>query len=393
MATTPQAFGASWSIHQLSVSGSPVASSLPKEVQYPSPLIFSLGIEPSITSTNGSAASPRAAARNGVRNSSPPSVGLSTLLWRLTFGMPGIAPRSTSSRPGWPAAVTDTESPSQLIPSEIQRMSSSSTPATGHPFHRERIDEQLHAAEQLDVQAPARRAGEREPVELRLGAAAPARAGRGHLLHDQLGALGLGPLGHQGERERERLGHHLPQVPDLQLHRLDPPPRRVRARDAHHGACDRELVHQQILGSGSPTSWSITRRPPKPVSTSTMPGGSVLISPISAAAGSKRCRAARASAAPTGATRATSLPSLATYIGSMPSSSDAPTTAGSTGTAASRTSIATPAARASSLSTEATPPRVASRSTRTWSPAASSSASTAGHRLRVSDSIAASSSN
>jgi hypothetical protein len=33
IATTPHAFGASWSIHQLSVSGSPVASSLPNEVQ------------------------------------------------------------------------------------------------------------------------------------------------------------------------------------------------------------------------------------------------------------------------------------------------------------------------------------------------------------------------
>src|SRR4051794_19940666 len=356
--------------------------------------MFSFGIEPSMTSTKGSAASPRAAARNGRRNSSPPSVGLSTLLWRLTFGMPGMAPSSTSSMPGWPAAVTETESPSQLIPSEIQRMSSSSTPATWHPFHHgERIHEQLLAAQQLHVQAPAGRAGEREAVELRLGPAAAARAGGGNLLHDQLGALRLGSLGHQGERERERLGHHLAQVPDLQLDGLDAPPGRVRARDAHHGVGDRELVHQQILGSGSPTSWSMTRRPPKPVSTSTMPGGSVLISPISAAAGSNRCRAVRALSAPSGATRATSLPSLATYIGSMPSSSDAPATAGCTGTAASRTSIATPAVRASSFSTEATPPRVASRMTRTCGPAASSSASTAGHRLRVSDSISASSSN
>ena len=30
--------------------------------------------------------------------------------------------------PGWPAAVMLTESPSQLIPSEIQRMWTSSTP-------------------------------------------------------------------------------------------------------------------------------------------------------------------------------------------------------------------------------------------------------------------------
>src|SRR5919206_1199247 len=104
-----------------------------------------------MTSTNGSAASPRAAARNGVRNSSPPSVGESTLLCRLTFGMPGIAPSRTSSMPGWPAAVTDTESPSQLMPSEIHRMCSSCTPTGSSAtamgdllfLHVQRLDQQL----------------------------------------------------------------------------------------------------------------------------------------------------------------------------------------------------------------------------------------------------------
>ena len=51
----------------------------------------------------------------------------------------------------------------------------------------------------------------------------------------------------------------------------------------------------------------------------------------------------------------------------MPSSSAAPATAGRTGTAASRTIIATADARASSFSTDATPPRVASRMQRTGS--------------------------
>jgi hypothetical protein len=55
-------------------------------------------------------------------NSSPPSVGDSTLLCRCTFGRPGIDPSSTSSMLGWDAAVIETVSPSQLIPSEIQRM-------------------------------------------------------------------------------------------------------------------------------------------------------------------------------------------------------------------------------------------------------------------------------
>src|SRR5215204_2871840 len=116
-----------------------------------------------MTNTNGASSSPRAAARNGFRNSSPPSVGDRTLLWRCTFGMPGMAPSSTSSMLGWPAAVTDTESPSQLIPSEIQRMCTSSTAgdctsvAMGHPsdrgqfilFELQRLDVQLLAAHEL----------------------------------------------------------------------------------------------------------------------------------------------------------------------------------------------------------------------------------------------------
>src|SRR5919197_5520642 len=127
-ATTPHAPGARWSIHQFSVSGSPVASSFPNEVQYPSPLISSFGIEPSMTRTYGASSSPRAAARKGFMNSSPPRVGDSTLLCRCTLGRPGMRPSITSSSAGNLAAVTDTESPSQLIPSEIQRMCTSSTP-------------------------------------------------------------------------------------------------------------------------------------------------------------------------------------------------------------------------------------------------------------------------
>src|SRR6201991_5259244 len=237
----------------------------------------SFGIEPSIPSTNGSVASPRAAARNGVRNSSPPSVGLSTLLCRLTFGRPGIAPSSTSSIDGWSAAVIDTESPSQLIPSEIQRMSTSSTPATGHSFHRQGVHEQLLTADQLHVQAPARFAGEREPGQLALHPAHPADTGRGDLLDLQRDA-GREQL----ERELQRVGHDLAQVPDLDLHGLDLAPTGVGRGDLHDGVRDRQFVHQQILGSGSPTSSSSTRLPPKLVLTSTIPGGSVLTSPMSA---------------------------------------------------------------------------------------------------------------
>src|SRR4051812_24104117 len=139
-----------------------------------------------MTSTNGASSSPRAAWRNGRRNSSPPSVGDSTLLCRCTFGMPGIAPSRTSSIPGWPAAVIDTESPSQLIPSEIHRMWTSSTAgafgsvATAHPsisdqrflFDLEGVDEQLLAPEHFDVESAARPALQRE---LRQRTVEPAR--------------------------------------------------------------------------------------------------------------------------------------------------------------------------------------------------------------------------
>src|SRR5215216_4422560 len=92
-----------------------------------------------------------------------------------------MLPSNTSSRLGSVAAVTETESPSQLIPSEIHRMWTSSTPggATGSVamslsscrcqlvVEHEGVDDQLLAPEQLEVQPAAGRAGQREAVELR----------------------------------------------------------------------------------------------------------------------------------------------------------------------------------------------------------------------------------
>src|ERR1700750_578881 len=295
--------------------------------------MFSLGIDPSTTSTNGASSSPRAAWRNGARNSSPPSVGESTLLWRWTFGMPGMAPRRTSSVPGGPAAVTETESPSQLIPSEIHRMWTSSTAgaagsvATAHPsicdqrfvLDLQGVDQQLLAPEHLDVEAAARLTAQRKLRQGPVGPAGPAPATGPPVLDHELGALELGPLGHEAEGELERRRHDLAQMPDLQLDRADLAAGGVGARDADHGVGDRELVHgvpQQILGNGSPTSWSITRRPPNAVSTSTMPGGSVRTSPISAARSQPGIAriASSASAASSGATNASSLPSLGSDI-------------------------------------------------------------------------------
>src|SRR3954451_155842 len=213
IATTPHAFGARRSSHQLSVSGSPVASSLSNDVQGPSPWMFSLGIEPSTTSTNGASSSSRTAWRNGSRNSSPPRVGDSTLLCRWTLGMPGIAPSRTSSIPGCPAAVIETESPSQLMPSEIHRMWTSSTAgafgsvAISHSPRRqgllelERVDEQLLAALELDVKAPAVRTLQRKVGHHRPLRAGPAASGGRDLLDLQGGVLEHRPLAHELEGE------------------------------------------------------------------------------------------------------------------------------------------------------------------------------------------------
>src|SRR3954452_381178 len=220
--------------------------------------MFSFGIEPSTTSTNGASRSPRAAWRNGRRNSSPPSVGESTLLCRWTFGMPGMAPRSTSSMPGWPAAVTETESPSQLIPSEIQRMWTSSTAgalgsvATSHPSISDQrfvldlqgVDEQLFAPEYLHVEPAAHLALQRELRQRAIGPARPAPAAGRHDLHHKLGALELRPLGDEAQAELERRRHHLAQVADLQLDLRHLAPGGMSRRDADDGVGDRELVHR-----------------------------------------------------------------------------------------------------------------------------------------------------
>src|SRR3984957_950629 len=123
-ATIAVAFGASRSSHSLVVIGCPVAGSLPNPHQYPSFLSASLGIEPSTTSTNGSS-SPRSAFQNHSRKSSAPPAGPHSKSIRgqctATFGSPGSAPSAISSILGWVAAVSATESPSQLRPALIHR--------------------------------------------------------------------------------------------------------------------------------------------------------------------------------------------------------------------------------------------------------------------------------
>src|SRR5579884_112958 len=139
----------------------------------------------------GASSSPRAAAKNGARNSSPPSVGDSTLLCRCTFGSPGMLPLTTSSIRGSCAAVIETVSPSQLIPSDVQRMWISSNPGDGwissYPgnallasndldlLQLERHHLKLLAGRHLDVEPAAAAAAKRQLVRsgLRAALAAP----------------------------------------------------------------------------------------------------------------------------------------------------------------------------------------------------------------------------
>src|ERR1051326_7167237 len=115
---TASALGARRSIHSAVVMGWPVSGLVPRAAQYPSLLIFSFGIDPSTTRTNGSNL-PLSASNQCLRKS-PPHSYASTGLCKCTFGSPGMAPKRTSSMLGCIAAVTDTESPSQLRPDVIQ---------------------------------------------------------------------------------------------------------------------------------------------------------------------------------------------------------------------------------------------------------------------------------
>ena len=121
---------------------------------------------------------------------------------------------------GWPAAVMETESPSQLMPSEIQRMWTSSTPAGASStamrdllFHVQRLDLQLLTRHDLHVGGAAAAAIQRKAVEAALPSAPPAHAGSGHLFQNQLGAIERRSLGDELECELERRRHHLRRWP------------------------------------------------------------------------------------------------------------------------------------------------------------------------------------
>src|ERR687887_269723 len=91
--------------------------------------------------------------------------------------------------PGWPAAVTATESPSQLIPSH-----------------------------HVQVESSAQGAAERKAVQPAFGTAARAQPGRRHLLDLELRTLERRALRHQLEGKLESRRHNLAEVSDFDLH-------------------------------------------------------------------------------------------------------------------------------------------------------------------------------
>src|SRR5436190_1348520 len=176
--------------------------------------------------------------------------------------------------PGCPAAVTETESPSQLMPSEIQRMCTSCTPGglTGSVamdgsslrhqslFEFERVDEQLLATEHVEREAATVRALQREVLEHADLAAVQAPPLGGDGLEHKLGAVERGPGGDEAERELQRRRHDLAQVPDLHLHAGDATARGVTLCDRNDGLGDRELVHQCLRPSTASSAWRADRR-------------------------------------------------------------------------------------------------------------------------------------
>ena len=101
-------------------------------------MIASLGIEPSTTSTNGSS-SPRSALQNHSMNSSPPtgrSRSRSAASGRPPSAGPGSVPSTMSSMLGCMAAVSATESPSQLSPALIHEMWTTVSSAISFPPSR-----------------------------------------------------------------------------------------------------------------------------------------------------------------------------------------------------------------------------------------------------------------
>ena len=196
-----------------------------------------------MTSTNGASSVPSAAARNGARNSSPPSVGDSTLLCRCTFGRPGMAPSSTSSiagcagggdRDGVAVAAHPLRDPQDVDLLDAGGLVASAWPSCHHSYRvRPRSPAPRRAAPR--PRSPPRRARRRPRTQREAGQRRSPRRTRGSARApappriSSSRALDRRPLRDQLERERERVRHDLAQVADLQLDRAS------TRRPAHAG--------------------------------------------------------------------------------------------------------------------------------------------------------------
>ena len=331
----------------------------------------------------------RAAARNGARNSSPPSVGDSTLLCRWTFGQPGDRAEQHvldarlargGDRDGVAVAAHPLRDPEDVDLLDAGRLALS---AIAHPSIRRSA---------LPLRARARpRAAPRPRITStsspphaaqRSGNAVAARSRRrtrgrrppaGTSSITQLGALERRALGHQAEGERRAptgtTWRRCPTFTSTVVTRRPAGVARARSRTTASAIESSCISRSSAAGRRRAGPSPACRR--SAVSTSTIPGGSVLTSPISAACsqpGTARSAASAASAA-LGRDERDELALVgdvhrvdAEQLGRAGDRRRRPAPS------ASRTSIATPDARASSLSTDATPPRVASRMQRSAGP-------------------------
>ncbi len=322
--------------------------------------MFSLGIEPSITSTNGASSSPRAACAERQQELLAAQRGREHLVVQVDLrAARGSRPSSTSSIAGWPAAVIETESPSQLMPSEIHRMWTSSTPdgfasnvaAMTHPFVCHRSSSSSSAStssssprEHLHVEAPRTRAQHSGKSSITLSVPhSRQRPAAGTCSITSSAPSSAVPSRHEPEGEVQRVGDDLAQVPDLHLDPLDPPPGRVargdrpRCASAIESSCISRSSAAGRRRAGPSRAGRRTRSRPAPCRAARS-----CTSPISAASsppGSPAARRAPRRRAPARRTRR-ACPRWPRTAGRCRGSPHAPATAGWTGTAASRTTIA-----------------------------------------------------
>jgi hypothetical protein len=118
-------------------------------------------------------------------------------------------------------------------------------------FDLERFDEQLVASDNIDVDAPALRASEREISDVALDLAPRAAHARCHVFDLQRCAFDIRSRCDEAECELERVGDDLPQLSDRDVDARHAAPLRMVAGDGDDCVGDRQLVQVlQLLTDG-----------------------------------------------------------------------------------------------------------------------------------------------